>query len=73
MTLTQMRNATPWAEWRALAFLTLGWSPGQFWAATPHDLWAALQGRALLRAGLTTQALGDLRNTIRKLEQGTER
>lgn len=58
---------TPWPEWRALAFLTLQWSPNEFWAATPHDLWAALQGRALLRSGLTTQALTDLRARLKDI------
>lgn len=62
-----MNNSTPWAEWRALAFLLLHWSPADFWAATPHDLWAALQGHALLKAGLTTGAIADLKLKLKEL------
>ena len=28
----------------------LGWTPATFWAATPRELWAALEGWAALHA-----------------------
>lgn len=57
---------TPWMEWRSLAALILHWPPESFWQATPHDLVAALKGRRLLQAGLTTGALTELRQLLNR-------
>lgn len=27
-----------------LAAATLGWRPAEFWAATPHEFWACIEG-----------------------------
>ena len=65
-----MTDRTPWQDWRALAQHALGWSPHAFWRATPHDLWAALSGRALLHPGLTAQAIAQLRTKLDEVKHG---
>jgi hypothetical protein len=39
---------TPWRKWQHVAFVQLGWSPREFWDATPFDLLAALGNTQLL-------------------------
>ncbi len=47
----------------------LGWTPGEFWTATPHDLHAALDGWSEARgqvpgAGLTAEDVTRLRDRL---------
>lgn len=58
-------SQTPWLEWRGMAAL-LGWPPNIFWDATPHDLIAAIKGKALLHSGLSTGDLADLRTLLNR-------
>lgn len=33
-----------WARYAEIAYVTFGWSPDQFWRATPVDFWCAYRG-----------------------------
>lgn len=62
-------NKTPWQQWRGHGLVTLSWSPADFWAATPHDLLAALDAlHGNASHGLTQDILEQLHELRSKHE-----
>jgi hypothetical protein len=40
-----------WSRYAEIAFVNFGWSPDQFWRATPSDFWCAYRGWQKVRHG----------------------
>lgn len=38
-----------WSCYAEIAYVNFGWSPGQFWRATPADFWCAYAGWQKIR------------------------
>lgn len=38
-----------WRRYAEIAYVTFGWSPDQFWQATPVDFWCAYRGHQKMR------------------------
>ncbi|PCI33383.1 MAG: hypothetical protein COB54_03510 [Alphaproteobacteria bacterium] len=54
-----------WARYAEIAYVNFGWSPDQFWRATPADFWCAYAGWRKVRGGsgeapLSRSELNDL-------------
>ncbi|MCK5424795.1 MAG: phage tail assembly chaperone [Emcibacter sp.] len=37
-------NQINWSRYAEIAYVNFGWSPDQFWRATPSDFWCAYAG-----------------------------
>jgi hypothetical protein len=66
---------TPWAQWRAFGIGVLGWSPDEFWRATPADLMAARDGLLMKsgQASFSDDEVADLRAGLEKAKAETRR
>ena len=40
-----------WVIYAEIAYVNFGWSPDQFWRATPADFWCAYEGWKKMQAG----------------------
>ena len=40
-----------WARYAEIAYVNFGWSPTEFWNATPADFWCAYGGWQKMRGG----------------------
>ncbi|QEL23033.1 phage tail assembly chaperone [Bosea sp. F3-2] len=49
--------AFPWNDVMAFGLGRLAWPPGQFWAATPREIAAALKAHRSAEAGVTDRAV----------------
>jgi len=61
--------AFPWAACLYAASIRLGWTPSDFWAATPRELWLALGGGTY--SPLTRATFGALLCRFPDTPQGT--
>ncbi|MCF8473074.1 MAG: phage tail assembly chaperone [Emcibacter sp.] len=42
--MVQKTQQINWAGYAQIAYVNFGWSPDEFWRATPSDFWCAYRG-----------------------------
>ncbi|PCJ44591.1 MAG: hypothetical protein COA81_01425 [Alphaproteobacteria bacterium] len=52
-----MMTQIDWSRYAEIAYVNFGWSPDQFWRATPVDFWCAYRGWQKLRGGAADNPL----------------
>jgi len=69
-----MMDKINWSRYGEIAYVNFGWSPDQFWRATPTDFWCAYKGWQKIRCGfsdnmppLKRSELNDLVTRLAKL------
>ncbi len=51
--MAQKSQQIEWARYAEIAYVNFGWSPDQFWRATPVDFWCAYRGWRKVHGGGT--------------------
>jgi len=56
-----------WSRYGEIAYVNFGWSPDQFWRATPTDFWCAYKGWRKAHSGITGDVTPLMRSELNDL------